>query len=161
MWFLVAVATASAPVASAITATVATPSASTSTAAATASGTPSLTSTSATISATPTTLSRLGNVHGEWATVHLEVVQRGDGRVGLRLVGHFDEPKATRTAGFPIDDDLGSLDHPVLSKHCDEVVVCCCPGQVADVDVRGHAKTELTIPRVGISQAPSDQSSRY
>src|SRR5207248_319069 len=74
---------------------------------------------------------------------------------------HLEEAEAPRATGLTVGYDLGPRHLPVLLKHRVQVVRRRGPGQVTDIDVRSHARTELTVPRAGSSQAPSDRSSRY
>src|SRR5215210_5163879 len=63
-----------------------------------------------------TVLTGPGFVDGEGPAAVLLAVERGDGRLGLVIVRHFDEPEALAAAGVPVVDDLGGDDLPVLTK---------------------------------------------
>src|SRR5687768_4722615 len=58
----------------------------------------------------------LGLVDGEVAAHVVLAVEGGDGRLGLLVGGHLDEPEALGAAGVPVGDDLGALDGAVRGE---------------------------------------------
>ncbi len=158
--YLVAVATATTAVTPTISAAV-TASAST-VASAAATGTAGRTTSTAAASAVASTASAttffawLGDIHRKRAAVHLLIVERFDGRIGLWLVRHLDESEPARPTGFPIRHHLGSCHCPVLLKHRVQVIRCGGPGQIANIDVRSHWREPNLSCRVpAASQARS------
>src|SRR5579883_2846757 len=98
-----------------------------------------------TAAAAVTTFARFCDIHCQRPPVELLVIQGSDGRLRLCLVGHFDEAKSSRSAGFPIRDHLRACDGPVLLEHRVQFVRCRGPGKIADVDVRSHATAKATV----------------
>src|SRR5438874_1343915 len=53
---------------------------------------------------------RPGFVHVHRAAVQFFSVQPGNGAIGFRIHAHFDEPEASGPPGFPIRDDVHTVD---------------------------------------------------
>lgn len=123
-----AVAAATATAAAATTTTAAAP-------AAAAAATAAAAEAAATTTATATLLARAGFVDDEGAAAHVGAVHRGDGLAGLFIVGHLDEAEAAGAAGLAVDDDLGTVDLPVLGEQLGEVLLGGAVRKIADVNV--------------------------
>src|SRR5262249_51792719 len=88
---------------------------------------------SATAATEPATLARFARpslVHRQGPALEVEVVQGLNGRFGLGLVGHLDEPEAARPPGLSVQDDLGPGHGPVLAEQLHQVVVRAPPREV-------------------------------
>jgi len=157
------VAIAAATVAPAISAAVAstTPTAATTVSATSAAWAAATTTTPAVATAsantTPsanTTFARLGDIHRKRAAVHRLFIQSRDRRVRLGFVGHFDKPETTRPTGLTIRDDLRTCDSTILLKHRVQLIRRGGPGEITNVNVRRHARTEIVVPCAGDVPGP-------
>jgi hypothetical protein len=139
-------ATATAAAITAITATATAITAVTTTAAA-AVTTTAAAATVATAAATTTTTAKATAtaallfaclVHDETATFEGIAVERADGVLGFVGTRHGDEAEAAGATGFAIGDDAGIGHFAVGAEQLGELSVGGPPGQVADIDLRGH-----------------------
>jgi hypothetical protein len=123
--------------AAAITAVTAAAATITTTAAAVAPTTTATTTAKATTTATAALLLAC-LVHDETATLEGIAVERADGILGFVGTRHGDEAEAAGATGFAIGDDAGIGHFAVGAEQLGELCVGGPPGQVADIDLRGH-----------------------
>lgn len=85
--------------------------------------------------ATTTAFAGLGDVDDKRSAAHLLAVEGIDGRLGLPVVGHLDEPEPAGTAGLAIHHNAGARDRSILREHLLEFRFRGGKRQVSDVNV--------------------------
>src|SRR5262245_8957015 len=84
-----------------------------------------------------------GLVDRQLAAARLLAVQGGDGRLGLLVRLHLDEPEPLGPAGVPVHDHLGRLDRAVGGEHLLQVAVGHVVVEVPDVQLLTHQTTPV------------------
>src|SRR5438445_659946 len=84
-------------------------------------------------------LARACFIDRQGSTVDLVPVEGRDRGLRLIAIVHLDKAKAFRAAGIPIHDDLGRLHRTVRHKQILQIAVGHLIGQVADIQLLGHA----------------------
>jgi hypothetical protein len=135
----VAAATTTAAVASATAAVIA--AAATTTAATTAAAT--VAAATAAASTTTATASagrfRLGNVHGQRATVKVLVVQALNGGLSLVIARHFDKGEPATATGVAVIHHFGALNRSVAPEHLFQIGHVRLKRQIADIQLLPHS----------------------
>src|SRR5687767_11828785 len=75
----------------------------------------------------------LGLVDGERAPTAFLAVERRDGRLGLRVAAHLDEPEALAAARVAVRDDLRAGHGAVTGEHLLELRAIDVVAQISDI----------------------------
>src|SRR5262249_3970051 len=99
----------------------------------------------------PTRFTRLGFIHVEGPACELLALEPLNGRVGRRVIRHFDKAKPTGTAGVAIHHDIDPVHHTIGLKELTQVLFCRRKGEIAHKNIHAEVlcmmKSPATITR--------------